>query len=244
MKSGFLRKAVHFIVCFILVSCGKDNGGNITDQDLSSESTDKESEAIINKYKPFRQWIGKWSTSTRKPDFIFLSDGTCLMDVKSTLGYTAGKWSYNPDTEFMTTTCNNWTWTVKDFDIDQWTGVSSGGTTYVYTRGSWNCPNDELLIGKWINAEAGISITFKANNEYKITTADTEFKGHYQVDTYSPSDWNNEYLYARYMYLDGDISGKMRVDGLDGKQLVFDDHEGTSGTVPYRLTYIYSDFAE
>lgn len=245
MKSNFLlKKALLFIICFNLISCGNDNDENITDQDLPSANLDKESETIINKYKSTRQWIGRWNTSSRKPDFIFLSDGTCLMDGKYTTGYTVGKWKYNPNTKYMTTTCGSWIWTVNDFDISQWTGISSGGTAYVYTRGYWNCPNDELLIGKWINTEASISITFKANKEYIITATDTEFKGIYEVNTYSPSDWNDEYLFARYMYLSGDINGKMRVNYLDGKQLIFDDFEGSSETKPYKLTYIYSDFVK
>ena len=75
MKSNFLlKKALLFIICFNLISCGNDNDENITDEDLPSANLDKESETIINKYKSTRQWIGRWNTSSRKPDFIFLSD--------------------------------------------------------------------------------------------------------------------------------------------------------------------------
>lgn len=233
------------LFCFNLIACGSDDdSGNTTDPNHPSTNLDKESEAIISKYKSIRQWIGRWNTSSRKPDFIFLSDGTCLMDGKYTSGYDEGKWKYNPDTKYMTTTCGSWIWRVNDFNIDEWTGITSGGTAYYYTRGYWNCPNDELLIGKWINAKNNISMTFKANNEYILTTSDTKFEGTYEVDTHSPIDWEDKHLISRYIYLSGDISGKMRVDYLDGKQLIFDDFEGSSETTPFKLTYIYSDFVE
>lgn len=237
-----LKKIFIFMICFVFFSCGNDN--EAIQPDSPTSGLDKESEAIINKYKETRVLIGRWEyTGYNKSDFVFLSDGTCLLDGPYTIGYKVGIWNYNTESKLLSTTCGSWSWTVNLLTETQWSGVSPGGSAFSYMRGYWNDPNDELLIGVWINKESDTYITFKANNEYNITVAGTSFNGTYRTDTYSPSDWQDEYLFARYMYLTGDITGKMRINCLDGYKLAFDEFEGTSTTAPYKLTYIYSDFA-
>lgn len=229
------------LICLNGISCG-DSDDNIQ-PDSSAPGLDKESEAIVNKYKEKRILMGRWEyTGYGKSDFVFLSDGTCLLDGKQTTGYTVGIWDYNQGNSLLSTTCGSWSWTINLLTETQWSGISPGGNAFSYKRGYWNDPNDELLVGKWINEDSNISIEFKANNEYTITDAGTQLNGNYEVETYSPSDWNDKYKYCRYMYLTGDISGKMRVNYLDGYRLVFDSYEGASTTAPYKLTYIYSDF--
>lgn len=240
-----LTKAFVLFFCFNIIACESDNDSeNSTDPNLPSTNLDKESEAIINKYKSIRQWIGRWNTSSRKPDFIFLSDETCLMAAKYASGYDQGKWKYNPDTKYMTTTCGSWIWTVNDFNINEWTGITSGGTAFFYTRDYWNCPNDELLIGKWINIDDNTTITFKANNEYLITTPDSQFKGFYEVETENDRYWDNQgnyiidkYIYKRTIEFIGDIKKTAYVKSLDGYRMVFSHRDSYT-------TYIYSDFVE
>lgn len=236
---NLIKGLLLLLVCTQLISCSKDDSPTKDPTDL-----DKESESVINKYKETRKLIGRWNyTGYGKSDFVFLSDGTCLLDGRQTVGYTVGKWNFNPENNLLATTCGSWSWTISFMTEKEWSGITPGGNSFSYNRGYWNDPNDELLIGKWVNEEAGISITFKADNTYTINTAGTSLNGSYEVDTYSPSNWEDEYLYTRYISFKGDVSGKLNVDYLDGYRLVCDKDGGTSMN-QYRLTYIFSDFLD
>lgn len=226
------------IMTLSFIACSSDN----EDDPKENSGLDKESETIINKYQARRSLIGSWSSNVHhKPSFVFLSDGTCLLDGPYTTGYTVGVWEYNESTKLLSTTCGAWAWTINILTENEWSGMSPGGTSYSYNRSGWNDPNDELMIGEWINKETGITFAFYAGQKYRITTPENTFNGTYEVNTYTPSGWE-EYHYCRYIYLKGDVAGKMRVNSLDGYRLVFSTDEGYTGTEPYRLSYTYKNF--
>lgn len=236
---NLIKGVLLLLVCTQLVACDKED-----DPTNNPNGLDNESESVINKYKETRNLIGRWNyTGYGESDFVFLSDGTCLLDGAYTIGYKVGKWNYNLENKLLATTCGGWSWTISFLTENEWSGITPGGRSFSYNRGYWNDPNDELLIGKWINKESDISITFRANKTYTINTAETSLNGSYEVETYSPSDWNDEYLYTRYIYFNGDITDKLNVDYLDGYRIVFDRDYGNT-MKQYCLTYIFSDFLD
>lgn len=262
-----------FVFCVFFAACSNDNdpqNDNPQDdnpQEQPSSELDSESQAIVDKYKDMRIWYGRWEATTYGAwytDFQFRSDGTCIVITGSEEEYHEAVWNYNPETKLLATTWGSWTWTVNILEPTEWSGTVVGGNSVSYKRrgfvnqGSDSRaiidPNEELLIGKWIGTDGRdesteLSVTFKANNEYVFTKADTCFYGKYNVELWEHIQTKYEYTY--YIYLSGDLSGRMSISMLDGYQLRFytDNKLGqhlTSYEFPTFINYvfIYSDFVE
>lgn len=248
--------AVYVAICVTLSACSDgDNLENIEDESQSSTELDSESQAIIDKYKDMRIWYGRWNLKgpTYRPDFIFYSDGTCEMVTKhlnEPAEYKEGVWSYAPGSKLLSTTCNDWTWTVNILPTPtEWSG-SVNGTSWSYERSGTLDPNEELLIGKWMgtNRNTKLSVTFKANNEYIFTKADSCFYGRYKLNIFYST--NHERYYCD-VDLFGDLSGNMDFSQLNGYNIAFrTDKELGRRLTPYEYStvtsydFIYSDFAE
>lgn len=258
-KIDFLKMVCLGALCMVLPACSNsDDPQNPEEENQPSSELDSESQAIVDKYKDMRIWYGRWNWEgpTMRPDFIFYSDGTCKMVTKQLWGpqgYVDGVWNYDSDSKLLSTTCNDWAWTVNILTPTEWSGTVVNGGSMSYKRSSTLDPNEELLIGKWIGTDGydedtELSVTFKANNEYIFTKADTCFYGKYDLHLFYST--NHERYYCD-MELSGDLSGRIDFSGLNGYDIVFstDNKIGqhlTSYEYPTFINYvfIYSDFVE
>lgn len=257
-KLDFFKVVCMGVLCMSLPACSNsDDPQNPEEENQPSSELDSESQAIVNKYKDIRILYGRWNWEgpTMRPDFIFYSDGTCKMVTKQLWGpqgYVDGVWSYDPDSKLLATTCNDWAWTVNILTPTEWSGTVVNGGSMSYKRSGVLDPNEELIIGKWIgddghDEDTELSVTFKANNEYIFTKADTCFYGRYGLElVYSDGE-----PYRFYATLSGDLSGRMSINQLSGYNIGFytDNELGRHLTLyefPALIDYnfVYSDFIE
>ncbi|MBC5641441.1 hypothetical protein H8S77_00870 [Parabacteroides sp. BX2] len=229
------------MLCSIFFSCGDDNEDSLSEE--TSTELDNESQAIINKYKDTRSLIGEWEyAGYGKSDFRFASDGRCFMrGSMSGDFYTEGVWNYDTESRLLSTTCGSWAWTVNLLTEREWSGISPGGNAFSYKRRyNWNDPNDELLVGKWVNEEQNAIVIFYADQRYKFSIDNTVFNGTYEVTTIPVVD--SQCDYRRVIDLVGDLYGKMYVGGLDGYMLNISSC--IQGAIQFEMDYIYSDFLD
>lgn len=233
------------IALFVFISFSSCSNDEEDNNEVPSTNIDKESESIISKYRETRLFMGCWECSDPyRTGVVFASDGTCIL----TSSLNQGVWQYDKVTKLLSTTCNDWVWTINIQTPLQWSGVTAKPTAYSYTRKfsegqitSWNDPNDELLIGTWIDQKSDISITFKADNTYILCADGIEYEGIYEVNTRLYNE--KTYRYLRSISFDGDLSGSMSVQTMDGYRMTMG--KASSSLDAYNDgTYIYSEYIE
>lgn len=114
------------ITTIIFTSCGSD------DDDAGASSS---------------SWLtnGTWTESSGIRKWTFKKDGTCIFEVDDqtwtpSTGYVShwssqtGQWSYDDNTKVLSTNVLSWTWVVVSQSDNMWTGQTSKGTLYTYSR--------------------------------------------------------------------------------------------------------------
>lgn len=206
------------LICAGVFACSEDD----VQQEQSQSGLDQESQAIANKYKNIRMLCATWKGSYASTSFQFLSNGDCLGRTYFYLHYLEGKWSFEPSTNLLTTTCSGWTWNINLLTLHEWSGTLTSGETYSYERtGDFMCDtNEELLIGTWVgvkdidNADelTDISVTFKAGRRYEIVKSGISYSGQYG-DLFWADSPNDEDEYVDYLWLElsGDLTGSLQI---------------------------------
>ena len=248
-----------------LASCGGDdeNNSNPNDPDnpdnpsTGTEGLDKESQEIIEKYADFREWIGRWEytgAANYLPDWIFMPDGTVFRDDSgwTSGGDVFGSWQYDKESKTLATTLN-WTWEITIQTPTAWSGIRPGnGNTYSYARGWWSDPNDELLVGTWVNGETGAKLTFTASGRLSMEYGGNTYSGSSDISQDVPRSWEDSYkeeAVARNIDMSGEsLAAYLFVTELDGYKLTVEDCELYMDEAPshqvFEGTYIFSAYVE
>ena len=221
------------ITLFVFTICN-ENESSIPEETIETPQLDEDSQKVVDKYNEQRMLIGKWYNDhlTKTTSFIFASDGTCIPYNSS---IDEGIWEYDETTKYLTTTCGGWSFIITLLEMDAWTGTTTQQLTCPFKREAWIDPNDELLVGTWINETTNESLTFTANKEYIFKSSIGDKRGTYDVKT-----WIHNGAYKKSITIDED-EWAIDIDRLDGCYL---NLSASLENMLYMIgNYVYIDFA-
>lgn len=251
--------ATAFFMAMSLASCGGDDNsndpndpGNPDNPSTGTEGLDKESQEIIEKYADYRLWIGHWQRMDKESDgWVFMSGGNAWrLYYDDTDGYTT--WRYLPDTNTLVTTTGSWSWTIDYQEYEEWGGTTPSEHFYGYSRDWWSDPNDELLVGTWVNGETGAKLTFTASGRLSMEYGGNTYSGSSDISQDVPRSWEDSYkeeAVARNIDMRGEsLAAYLFVTELDGYKLTVEDCELYMDEAPshqvFEGTYIFSAYVE
>lgn len=217
---AWLKSIVVILFMLPMAACSSGDEDNPQNPSNNPSEFDTNSIDVMKKFQKGRKWMGKWiSSKYNKPDYAFLSDGN-VIQFGSGYNTDRGMWEYNDGEHLLSTTIGAWTWKVNIFKGTQWSGTTSSGNTYSYSRDlSWNDPDEDILIGKWINSVSDVSIVLLADKSYTLTTPEGVFKGNYKITSRLLDKEEQDWI--RHISYTGELSGVMNIDSSDGYRIRF-----------------------